>query len=280
MRKLFLLLMIMSFLFSGCNEKNDEYDFEGISFFSSMGWELLTIFVEDNYGGYEIIRDQLVNQDFDLEHYWVEAYGIHITENTKLIMATTGEEFTFTYPDNYVDMYNENRHFFELLYPGRRVAVKVEEKFEKTILENRNGYILSNNELFPIYTPKEIKILPLTFNDFLLLNSAPADGFMVIGIFEELDDEDGIDEFEQKYWDELYRLDDLIFQKTHQHHLGMMTMDKEMFLEYPVPVESTNYPLFLILDSEDNIIEMNNLDDVIQFFEEYYEVEFEREEKI
>src|SRR5690554_5626904 len=71
MRKL-ITLFISTFILIGCNNDNEEnvdYHFEGINLGLYSGVNLLTIFVEDNYGGNQLEREIQAGVDYD--HYWV-----------------------------------------------------------------------------------------------------------------------------------------------------------------------------------------------------------------
>ncbi|MDQ0256797.1 hypothetical protein J2S74_004219 [Evansella vedderi] len=125
---------------------------EGKNIGASYSMNLLTIFVEDNVAGDNLIRVNPIR--FDASEYEVEAYKIIVTKETKIILDETGEEISFT--DSNLASKRVNS-----------VEVKVEEDFTREVSHNRHNYITFDRGFLPIYRAKEIRILPNPVENFL-----------------------------------------------------------------------------------------------------------------
>lgn len=281
MKKIVSLLILVTLILLGCSKENenDAYEIEGLSITSYYGWDLLTIFVEDNYGGYELMQDYYYdyNSKIDFDHYWVEAYRVKITEDTKIIDETSGKELKFKFTNGFFEMMEDNIELYGLFYSmGRSVAVKVEEKFEKKILDNRKGYILNHHEFLPLYTAKEIRILPLTYQDFLY-NFSYFNKYALIVVLDNYNnDENSFHEKYDKYWEELQFINNELYRNNPEWFISFTALEKDYFNKYPVPVEKDEYPFFLIFNEENELTVLDDWESVIDYFEDVFEVTFDQ----
>ncbi|UCZ54124.1 hypothetical protein LGQ02_04915 [Bacillus shivajii] len=162
--KVFIMALLLSFIYSCSHGEKTSYDLEGRIIGSPNNFNMLTVLVEDNFGGSYVKND--VNRH-QIERYIAEAYRIHIRPDTMFFVDEKG-------------VTNE-QGIASLDSLNQKVSVKVAGEFkrEKTPLQR---YIRYDQSFSPIYEAKKIKVhpyqvddivyayLPVNENDYVLLS--------------------------------------------------------------------------------------------------------------
>ncbi|MFA9559215.1 hypothetical protein ACERII_18045 [Evansella sp. AB-rgal1] len=273
MKKMTIMLLVATSLLIGCNPfVDDGYDIEGKNIGMSQMMNLITVFVEDNINGTDLEQthfDRFYTDNFSVPDgtYEVEAYHVYITKDTKVIDDETGEELD-VYLTSHDIIFNNRTEYLRSFYSGsgRAISVKVEEKFEPQVQTDRSNYILYDRNFLPIYTAEEIRVYPLTFDDFLFSNSYRGVDSLVIAI-EEMEYEVYSNEYhdlQDQYWYELHQIQG---NNNSDYYTGVYLNTIEEFELFNPPAEYKQYPIYIIFEESQLVTHKHDWKEVLEYFE-------------
>ncbi|MFA9559214.1 hypothetical protein ACERII_18040 [Evansella sp. AB-rgal1] len=263
MKKTLVLLLCLLFLIVSCNsQERDDYDFEGITLGVHDLFNVLTVFVEDNLGGNEVILQGWDPSSF--KDYEVEAYQVFLTKDTKIINEGSGEELQMVSRHEFFSGHSETVASTLLFHPYRKVAVKVEETFSSSVSSNRSNYIMYDRSFLPIYRAKEVRLFPLTFNDFVLTNTVhiQPDEISITAVYDP-----STDNMNNYYFDYDKLWNSLISSQDPSAYVTFQTWEVPYFEQYHPPSEYQQYPIFFILNEDGLLYDTHDWDDAAEYVE-------------
>lgn len=245
--KISVILLMSILLLTGCNDgEGKEYDVKGINLGGSHFPGGFTLFVEDNINGQEIDYTGFQYDNFNKDSYELEAYHLLINKDTKVIADRTGEEIAFE-DEEYNDF---SFHSYPWLWVTvlNDMSVNTVEEFEPQVLTDRE-YILWDWALLPAYTAEEIRIYPVTFDNYLSKTVYRGENMIhILQVVDRITDEN-------QFWnenEEMYKkLDRFSRENFYVNYSYLIHDDWEIFNE---PLETDEFPIYYITD-ETGIIE-------------------------
>ncbi|MBU9710552.1 hypothetical protein [Evansella tamaricis] len=259
--KLWSIFIISLLVQSGCSS-NNEHIIHGRSLGVFHSQPLFSVFVEDNIGGGSLQNISYGNNDFDVRDYEVEAYNIEITENTKFILDETGEELAFDLNDLSL-FYSDARLRSTMEWlSSAPISVKIEGDFTQTVSKNRRDYITYSRELLPIYQASEVRLYPLSVDEFIYSNLSRYGHQSIVVVFDDYTNTG------EEMWEDHDRLWTEINEVTGwEQSINLYILELSYFQMFNVPESFTDYPVYYIFDENGIILDTDNWEDVLLLYQ-------------
>ncbi|RNA67166.1 hypothetical protein [Alteribacter keqinensis] len=258
-----LIFFTLLILISGCGVMADEPDVEGSVVIHMDQPEMFVLFVEDSYSGadYEWPGHGHVESQ---EDYEVEAYLVHVTDETVIKVEENGEK---------VELFSDDTDTLARMNTFRSaIPLQVKASFtedftpiEKTEQKSRFSYEWS---LLPVYEAEELILTRPDKEDVIdSLDLGRGSRNMEWLIVMEFSDEPFEWNWHDPAYDEIHHYSNsnaqAVFRRMSHHE------DKTLYEDVVA-----SFPWFMIINGEQEVVhESASLDEVYTFFDQYFDEE-------
>ncbi|UTR09064.1 hypothetical protein MM300_14160 [Evansella sp. LMS18] len=261
LKKFTSIIIISFFLLTGCNEgEGKEYDITGINLGASHHGGV-TLFVEDNINGQKVELSGYHFENFDTESYEVEAYHLLFNQETKVIADRTGEKVSLEEEDYNGIPFHHPYLLWNIFLND--IAVKTVEEFEPKVLTDRE-YILWERTLLPAYTAEEIRVFPVSFEDFLTETAVQGED----NVLHVMMVTDRIKDYEEFYveHDEMYQ--ELAgYSRGSEFYVSYGYLEHDDWKLFNEPLETDAFPVYYITDETGIIQTVTDKEKVFEFLD-------------
>jgi len=239
-----LVFLTMTVIACSNNQGNDVQEFEArlaSDLVSISG--LHTIFVSDNIAGE---RFTYLNHDIErnFDDYEVEAYRLHLTEETIVVDAETG---------NHID--HDLEPFYPFEYPNQRLTVELNAEFERSSIKP-DAHISEAPIFLPVIEAQKITIHQFTKKEYTEFHQPVSDESFIYMIYE--DDRSFSNFFNPQFAHELFE------QTGIDLEVRLSSIDSHE-AEY---LDIEHSPTHIILSNEGEILRTSSEEEAIIFIEE------------